>query len=242
MNDTAIEAGLVPEMRSAHVLTPVSDAECVVQQEYEEVKAERRAFEAFRERVVAIDSVSTAPTAPHQRTIAVKQPSERHKHVHRAYQETVMSVAHYDDVYAEPFVEHFAAELSPELAAPLQHEETAPFNAVYKSRLTAAIERAIDDRREFCAILKNEQESLEASRKAIRDLLENLGRTTVPSWYRNDFESQLEEVAETRQETVHTRRGGFRADGHGLCAYLYQNQVWTYPVLTAVARFRSVAG
>jgi hypothetical protein len=223
-------------------LTPVSDAECVVKQECEEVTAERRAFEAFGERVVDIDPVSTAPTAPHQRAIAVKQPSERHKRVHRAYRETVMSVAHYDDVYGEPYVEHFAAELSPELAALVRHEDTVPFNAVYKSRLTAAIERAVDDRCEFCAILESERGSLEESRKAIGDLLENLGRTTVPSWYRNDFESRLEAVAETRQETVHTRRGGFRADGHGLCAYLYQNQVWTYPVLTAVARFRSVAG
>jgi hypothetical protein len=30
-----------------------------------------------------------------------------------------------------------------------------------------------------------------------------------------------------------------RSDGHDLCHYLYANQGWIYPVLTAVARLRN---
>jgi hypothetical protein len=104
-----------------------------------------------------------------------------------------------------------------------------------------AIQQAIDGRDDFLEILDRERESLTASRRAMVAVLDEQDGPHVPDWYRTEFESRLDAVAEDRQQTLNERPSTARTDGHDLCGYLYRQMDWTYPVLTALARFRRTA-
>jgi hypothetical protein len=65
-----------------------------------------------------------------------------------------------------------------------------------------------------------------------------LDGTRVPTSIETDVTDALDEIASQRQETFAGRTVSPRTDGHDLCAYLYAECPWTYPVLTAVTRLR----
>jgi len=222
-----------------HVSGPVSTATAVVAAEYAEVDAERAAFEAFEDRVAGIDTVSMSRSTPaSQRPGLVQSQPRSAERVRNAFRETVMSVEHYDALYAETLEEHFAAELSPDLLAGLQEGAGSQFTDLYKRTLLGAIGTAIDQRETFCDVLDNERESLETSAEALTAMVDDLDGTRVQPQSRVEFTEALDEVARQRQETFAGRTSSPRTDGHDLCDYLYGNCEWTYPVLTAVTRLR----
>jgi len=106
-----------------YVLEPVTTAESVLDQEYKEVAAERRAFEQFQGRVAAVETVSDVSAAPATRVPLYANRSR----VRCAFRETVMSGDHYDEVYGESLVKHAAAELSDEIAAGLRGDAHLQF-------------------------------------------------------------------------------------------------------------------
>jgi len=226
---------LVKSLRR-HVLTPLSDAQSFIQREYEEVEAERQAFQQFKECVASIDIVSPPSTVPRRRTVSRTADPKPEDQLRNAYRETVMSVSHYDDVYGESLDTNFTAELS--ITLPGQQRDSPLFTEVYKTELTAAVSRVLAQRETFCDSLQREQNSLANGREELTDLLDNLDGPRIPSWHAADFEKRLSRCAQTRQETLQTRDQSRHTDGHDLCSYLYREPAWTYPVLTAVARLR----
>jgi hypothetical protein len=147
-----------------------------------------------------------------------------------------MSVDHYDEVYGEPLIENIAAELFDEIAAGLRRDQHLQFTPLFKRRLTAAVDSTIDQRESFCAILTGERDSLARSRDGLQAILDELDGTRVPATNETDFTDALDEIASQRQETFAGRTASPRTNGHDLCAYLYGDCLWTYPVLTAVTR------
>ena len=238
MSDTE-QVGIPPgESLRRHVLDPLATAESTLDNEYEEVAAERHAFEQFKKRVAGIETVSdTAAMTTTRRPLDEKR-SRSAERVRSAFRETVMDVDHYDEVYGESLIEHAAAELSPDIAAGLRRDAHLQFTHLYKRTLLAAVESAIEQRETVCAILDNERDSLSRSRDGLRAVLDELDGTRVPGGTRAEFTDALDEIAGQRQETVTSRTGSPRTDGHDLCAYLYAECSWTYPVLTAVTRLR----
>ncbi len=182
-------------------------------------------------------TVPTPATAPQRQTLVHQPDSREVRRLRSAYRETVMAVEHYDDVYGEPLVAHAAAELSAEVATALQREGT-PFTETCKSRLLAAVGRAIAQREEFCGQLAEERASITDGRETLTDLLDQLDRPSIPGWYTTEFEDELTDVAETRQETLRSRHPFGHVDDRDLCAFLYADRAWTFPLLTAVARLR----
>jgi hypothetical protein len=85
-----------------------------------------------------------------------------------------------------------------------------------------------------------EQDALETSQTALAELLDACDEPQVTARYQPEIEDSLDELAKDRQETLTSRPSTARADGHDLCAYLYQKFDWTYPVLTALALFRHI--
>jgi len=222
-----------------HVSGPVSTAREVVAAEFEEVDAERRAFEQFRDRVAGIETVSMSQSLPaSQRSGFVQTRPQCVERVRNAFRETVMSVDHYDEVYGETLAEHFAAELSAELLAGLRPAGQSQFTDLYKRTLLAGIDSAIEQRETFCDLLDNERASLETSADELAAAVDELDGTRVPAHVRADFAETLDDVARRRQETFAGRTSSPRTDGHDLCSYLYEDCGWTYPVLTAVTRLR----
>lgn len=238
MSDTEQVSARPGETLQRYVLAPIAVAESVLDQEYEELDAERRTFEEFRRRVVTIETVSGTSTASGTRAPLLENRSSAVERVRSAYRETVMDVDHYDDVYGESLVEHAAAELSVEIAAGLQRVPHVQFTRLYKRALLTAVDDAVDQRETFGAILDGERESLTQCRGALFVLLEGLDGTRVPAGVGPDFRDSLDDIARQRQETFTSRTASPRTDGHDLCNYLYADQCWTYPVLTAVTRLR----
>jgi hypothetical protein len=238
MSDTE-QVGPPPgESLQRHVLEPLATAESTLETEYEEVTAERRAFEQFKKRVAGIETVSdTAAKTTTRRSLNEKQ-SRGAERIRSAFRETVMDVDHYDDVYGESLVEYAAAELSPDIAAGLRRDVHLQFTHLYKRTLLAAVETAIEQRETVCTTLASERKSLARNRDRLRALLDELDGTRVPAGTRAEFTDALDEIASQRQEAVASRTGSPRTDGHDLCAYLYAECAWTYPVLTAVTRLR----
>lgn len=222
-----------------HVLSPVKTAQERAKREYEEVRTERRAYNQFKERVSGVDTVpaSQAHSIPSISSVDTldRESVERVRSVFRA---TVMSVDHYDDLYRESLNEHVAAELSPEIATLLQTEKTTNFTEPAKTVLIGTVNRAITQRDVFLDTLEREHDSLENSHTALTELLNAYGESRVADRYRPQVKEKLDTLAETRQETLKNRPSTTRANGHDLCQYLYQDSEWTYPVLTALARYR----
>jgi len=100
-----------------------------------------------------------------------------------------------------------------------------------------AVANAIDRRETVCNNLDGERESLDQSRDGLLVIIDELDGTRVPVGVGVDFTDALDEVARHRQETLASRTTSPRTNGHDLCAYLYVDYDWTYPVLTAVTRF-----
>jgi len=238
MSDTK-QVGLpLEESLRGHVLGPLETAESVLDQEYEEVDAERRAFEEFRGRVAGIETIADASAIPATRAPLHEGRSRAAERVRSAFRETVMSVDHYDEVYGESLIEHAAAELTDEIAAGLGRDAHLQFTPLFKRTLVAAVDSAIDQRDNFCTTLDEEQESLFRSRDGVLALLDELDGTRVPAGVDSDFTDALDEIACHRQETFAGRTASPRTDGHDLCACLYADCDWTYPVLTALTRLR----
>lgn len=239
MNTTHDTPAVLRSSMREHVLAPLSAARRTVDREVTEVEAERRAFERFGEQVAGVEPASVAdPTdAPTPRTYAVESRSRAVERVRSAYRATVMSVDHYDDVYGEALDEHVAAELSAEVAAALQPERPTPFTEQAKAVVLAAVRNAVAGRETYLDALDGERDSLTEGRDALEALLDEQDGPRVPDWYRGDFTARLDDVAEARQARL-KRRPVASTDGHELCAALYHEYEWTYPVLTAVTRLR----
>lgn len=220
-----------------HVLTPLSTADRILERERTEVTAERDAFEAFVERLATITPETEPAARVPSPAVAAREPvPDRIERVRAAYRETVMSVAHYDDVYGESLAENAAAEFGPDLAEGLRGDRSVPFTRLYKNALRTAAAGAVQERRVFIDVLHRESQSIERARTELTDLIAELDTTIIPEWYQETFADRLDRVATERQKTLRTRQSLPSIEDHGLCTYLYERESWSYPVLTSVTR------
>ena len=221
-----------------HVLDPLVDAQAIVQREAIEIDAEREAFEQLAQRVTTIETVPDRQPEPQAHTLTVESQLQAAGQLREAYQETVMNVPHYDDVYGESLETNVAEELPPDVAVLFQ----GPADRItpdQKTRIRAAATNARASRETLAANLGDEQESLAAAHDELEAVITQLDGPHVPGWYTAQFEATLTNTIQTRQEILDDRPHRSRSDGHDLCHYLYADQGWTYPVLTAVARLRN---
>jgi len=222
----------------AHVLNPLTDAQTVVQREATEIDTERKAFDQLAQRVTTIETVPDLRPEPQAHTLRVESQLQAADQLREAYRETVMNVPHYEDVYGESLETNVAAELPPEVAVLFQ-EPAGQITPDQKTRIRAAATNALASRETLSVNLEDEQKSLAASHDELDAVIEQLDGPHVPSWYTAQFEATLTNSIQTRQEVLEDRPHKSRSDGHDLCHYLYADQSWTYPVLTALARLRN---
>ncbi|GAA0289189.1 DUF7260 family protein [Halobacterium noricense] len=221
-----------------HVLAPLSTAESRLNREHAEVIVERDAFEAFRER---LDSIDPAPSTSPDRATRISNhasTTDRVDRVRTAYHETVLNMPHYDDTYDESLIEHLAGEFGPKIAEGVRPESSVSFTAAYKHVLIEVAAEAAQRRENFLETIDEEARSIESAWTDLKDIFAALDTTIIPEWHCESFTEQLDAVAQRRQRTIQQRDSVPRFDDHSLCAYLYENESWTYPVLTAVARTR----
>ncbi len=198
------------------------------------------ASHGLAERTGAIGSVGSSSASPGSGLVAVRN----------AYEETVMSVPHYEIEYDDTYERSVAAEFGPELAYALTR--TSRFHAKYKRSLVDAIGTAIEEREAFLETVRTEAESIdraESRLSPIEDEIETMataerdgeefGFGTLDA-YRNrttTLMADCDRIAARRQRLLADHDRDLRlGDDLDLPTYLYADLSVTYPVLAAVGR------
>ncbi|AUG47106.1 hypothetical protein BVU17_06030 [Haloarcula taiwanensis] len=217
-----------------HILEPVETALTVLDEEHTELAAEQAGLEEFLQRLRALDPVEqpSSPVGPRSR-----QPApDPVKALRDAYTDTVLAVDHYESVYDESLVENVAIEFGQDYAALFHPETNVGFSPPLKRSLVAAAEQAIDERTSLDRAVKIEQESIQEYHGSLQEIIETLDSTVVPEWYRETFQSDIAAILQDRQDQLHS--SVHRFETHEFCTYMYEDQLWTYPVLTSLARLQ----
>lgn len=230
-------------------ITYLRDARETCSEEQSRLRTERAAFERFRRRIASMSVTGQqVGQAGHGGTMlaqanAVDAQSQL-RQVRDAYEETVMSVPHYEEDYGESIEEHLAAELGEELAVAV----------VDGDRLTPQIQRALvakskeaqSDRTAFLRTLDREAAALADAQNALSEIdgrvraIDNTPRLQQSfselygQWDElNRLEADCEDVLDERQSHLQTGAADsyWREDGHKLCTYLYESLPVQYPVL-----------
>lgn len=222
-----------------YVISPVSTATRLIEKERSEITAELEAFREFRDRINTIDAVErTPPRYPgdrYERQKVGKKPIDR---VRSAYRDTVMDTAHYEEVYDEQLVEHMAQELGPDVAEGLRIDTSVVFTPPYKMAIVTGATRAVASRKKFIETLDEEATSIETAKTTLTDVLAALDTTAVPEWHCEPFNERVTDIAQRRQNELREKSALPQLDEYSLYEYLYREEQWTFPVLTAIARLR----
>lgn len=238
----------------------VQEAIEIVIEEHDRTRAERDAFEAFREQVDEVSADRGGRMMSTLRSVAPRTattPEGLHR-VRQAYRDTVMYVDHYEEDYGDTIDESLAEEFGTDLAAQIRPDGS--FSPLVKRQLATAAEQCRQERENFLSTLDDERDALEAAQGTLEDVRTDLEHATARLI--SDFSldglisihSHLEET-ERRCEALLEERQRQRVDGHAevdaprttvkdLQTYLYQPLAVTYPVLSEttalVARVRRV--
>ncbi|NIC01017.1 hypothetical protein [Halobacterium sp. R2-5] len=149
-----------------------------------------------------------------------------------------MDVPHYERVYDETLVEHFKNEFGPKYVGIFEDATSAAFTPQYKSALQLKVRETVKRREEVLRMLDVEEKSVRDAWTSLEEICSPLQTTVIPDWYTDSFTTRLDAIAAARQERLQERDDLDHTQGLSLCAYAYDDQPWTYPVLTSVARVR----
>jgi hypothetical protein len=163
--------------------------------------------------------------------------------IRAAYRDTVLSMPHYEQEYAEPLLEHVENELGPAVGVII--ESASPIPPVQRNLVLSAVEDSISRREQFSQLLSNESDSLSEVETRLSDIERHFHQldSETPAGCRtlkHDLESLLEsceDLAADRQEDIH-RRSSPRIAGIGersLVAYLYGVREHKFPALVEIA-------
>lgn len=220
-----------------HILAPIVRADNVVAAEREEIRAEMDAFRSFFDRVSELEPTPTTTGTPTSRSLYATDSAATTQRLRTAYEETVLSMEHFERVYDESLAVNVATELSPQLVHGFKPGGGA-FTDVYRQVLIEAVGEAVVSRKRFVSVLEEEVTALDKARNRLRGILDRLvwsGRLAIPT--DNELE-RLDDIARERQETLGSHLSLIQYDSHEFCEYIYESEQWTYPVLTAVVRLR----
>jgi hypothetical protein len=241
MSDTRAVDGSRQYVRDLrrHVLAPLDVAKARVEEEKGAIEVEIRAFSEFRDAVQEVEPAVTRPKLPVNRSPARDAARDTLAEIRQAYRDTVMVVPHFDEEYGESLEANVTAELGPDCGDILRTDSQGEFTPVSKQTLLGRTTRLIEKRRAVKDNFDQESDSIAAAKRAVTELLDDVDDGVIPTWYREDFEDALEDIASDRQTALQGRLRQSRLGGHDLCEYVYGEETWTYPVLTAVTRLRN---
>lgn len=166
----------------------------------------------------------------------------------QAYEDTVMSVPHFEEEYGETVAEHMREELSDEIAEAVISESnlTAPLHQSVVDAAYAARER----RAHFLEMLEEEADSLANHEKTLQQIERGVSIATEPLCADQSFgglqeqhaelkqyESQIEHIVNERQADRTDGKSGAMRSGQSvdLQSYLYFPMEARYPVVAEAA-------
>jgi len=215
---------------------PIEAATDVAESEYNELIAEQEALKTFVDRVSSLNTDSV-PKQSLSSNHFTQTTSPTLSQIKQTYYDTIMTLEHHSDVYDQPVREDFADELGEELAGEVFAGSKVLTNALKQLIITTSRQR-IRERDAFINDLEAELEDLQYFEKDLTTLLRNLSCFRISNPCQSEVLCRLETLAEERQLALQNAQSF--SNRHCIFNYLYQDQQWTYPVLTAIGRVRSV--
>jgi len=166
--------------------------------------------------------------------------------VRDAYQETVMSVPHYEIEYDDTYQRSVAEECGPELAYALTRGSR--FHAECKRSLIDRVETAIEERERFVETIRSETESVERAASRLAPIQSEVASTARTDFTEDGFGTldayraraealigDCDRIATRRQRELACYERDLAIDGDlDVPTYLYQDLDATYPVLATV--------
>lgn len=216
-----------------------------IDEEESQVVSERDAFERFRKQTARLDTSAERATATsHRQTVVQSARTDSGlRDVAETYRETVMGVAHYDDVYGDTLTESMASEFGDSVAVAVATADG--LTPDLRQTILDAAEQAITSREEYLDVLNTEKEYLTDVRERLAKdltLLENIDVSSLPPCALSDEWRRLERlldrydrIAGKRQRHLNDTLDPTIAGGRDLCEYLCETLPVDYPVLAAVA-------
>lgn len=251
------ESTVVDRERVEERLTAVRTT---VRTERRRTVAERRAFEAFADRLADIDfravgpqqSFSTtgqgATVAPSATAVAPRNTAPMEA-VRRAYEETVMAVSFYEAEYGDDYAESLHAEFGPEVATAVTDPDC--FGPAANGALLAAVRCAIRERQHLVETCTRERAAADAAAETLLPVaaeLDTVAAAADPTsdpfgtlearWTRlSTLCDRCEAAAAERQAAIDDRRSrhDLPVEEPDVCAYLYADHEAFYPVLSICA-------
>lgn len=233
-------------------------ARSLCDRERRRTRAEYDAFDRFIEQARSITPASQTQEAPmgggapllHRQQ--ANPGSNGLETLTTAYEETVMSVPHFEEEYDETVAEHMREELSDEIAEAV-HAESQLTPPLYRSVLDAA-NAARERRAQFLEMLDEEATSLASHHQDLQEISAAVDEVTTPLCADQSFdalrqqrnrlerhEDRIEEIVNDRQSDRTAGRTGAIRSGKSLDiqAYLYRSMDPTYPVLAEATQLLS---
>ncbi|MFB6268103.1 MAG: hypothetical protein ABEI31_10620 [Halodesulfurarchaeum sp.] len=228
-----------------------------VEDEIEEVAAEREAFLAFADRVEGMPaSGGTTAMATPQTIHTFDNPGPPVRDVAAAFEETVMDLQHYTDTYGDDVIAQMSMEFDPDLVASLNGE--GALSPTAKHSLKQAARDAAAKRENLLVILEREREQLARDESSLSDIVGELqgmcdqpldaqSFSTLASRHERlgTLREEVAEIGAHRQDQIHETVRSLPAvdDEITLQEYLYRDiGGGSYPVLGSVARLDRIIG
>jgi hypothetical protein len=242
-----------------HCMTPratdqIGQARECLDQERTRTQAEEHAFQQFVSRVDAIEvSKSRFPgwTQRHgsvRSLIGMDSNEEQLSEIEDAYRETVLDTDHYAAEYDDSSIyESIAAELTPEIAQSLKHNDR--LTSELQTAILEAAQQTRNDRTRFLDVLDHEAASVTEAHEEIRTIDTAVSELADPPFEAWNFtalttardqllglEDDCDAVAHQRQQFLDERTPPQTIHlEESLNEYLYHPLDWTHPVLSAIA-------
>jgi len=231
------------------IKTILSKAQSELQVESRRLEREIQAYAEFKKQLESIP-VTESPPVSTAGSIQLDQGSsiDQCTAIRESFEATVMAVPHYSEDYDESFLEHFAAEFTPEVAALVanSNEVTPQLYSMLHSQVISAIE----DRNHFLSSINSEQDAVTESGSRLLKRAQQLNTLSTTEIDQLDFagleaqwtylaqQHQLcDTIAADRQQHIMAtkRTVGATNTTSDLYVYLYQDLDVTYPILSKIA-------
>ena len=221
-----------------------------LESEREFTEAERDAFETFANEIRTIPTQTNVGVGSNAAVLTkVSASSGQLQRIRKSYEETIMAVPDYDDVYDERFHENFAAEFGGDITSVVVggNQFTQP---VQRLLITQAKSSA-RQREEHLDVLDAERSSITNADARLRNVDPIVERTAPRHLLHNSFDELLEhecgirrakeecrQVLEDRQHDIHESNQQIRGRSEQtfLQEYLYRSIEPSFPVLTAALK------
>ena len=216
------------------------------------VAEEAEAFGAFVDRIREIGAERPVPGGVSG--IAHRNRGSGLRQAKAAYEETVMSVSHYDTDYDDTYRESVVAEFGPEIGVALA--DGRRFQAHLKRAVVGKATSCRADRKSFLETLEIESESIASVEDTLHSIEDELQEfeTGSPStcgygaleaeWRRlAAIAEEVDRLATTRQRAIIRQRREFTipSEAPDIPTYLYDEFDDDYPVLSVCVRLHTRA-